>query len=70
MPTVTDLLTGLTTEVSKQLQACREIDDLRQLIQHAKLFMTIDTEEKHEEKSVAVQQPTDRVEALTEQVAA
>lgn len=63
-------LTGMPTEVSKRLRASGEIDDLGQLIQRAKLLMTIDAKEKPEEKSAAVQQPIDRVEALTEQVAA
>ena len=63
-------LTGLPTEISKRLRAVGEIDDLGQLIQRAKLLMTIDAKEKPEERSAAVQKPIDRVEALTEQVAA
>jgi len=59
-------LTGLTLEVSKQLHAAGEINDLGQLMQRA---MTIYTENPGE-KLAAVQQPIDRVEALTEQVAA
>ena len=62
-------LTEMPTEVSKRLQVSGEIDDLGQLIQWAKLLMTIDAKEKPEEKA-AVQQPIDQVEALTEQVSA
>ena len=67
---------GLPTEVSKWLQAAGEIDDLVQLIEHAKLLMTTDAKEndakeKPEGKSIAaVQQPIDQVEALTKQVVA
>ena len=63
-------LNGLTTEISKQLHAIGEIDDLGQLVQRAKLIMTIDAKKKPEERSEAVQKPIDQVEALTEQVAA
>ena len=63
-------LTGLPTEISKRLRAAGDIDDLGQLIQRAKLLMTIDANEKPEEKAAAVQKPIDRVEALMEQVAA
>ena len=63
-------LTGLPTEISKRLRAAREIDDLEQLIQGAKLLITIDANEKPEESSAAVQKPIDQVEALTEQVTA
>ena len=62
-------LTGLPLEISKRLRAAREINDLGQLMQRAKLLMTIDAENPGE-KLAAVQQPIDRVEALTEQVAA
>ena len=63
-------LSGLPTEVSKQLQAAGEINDLEKLIQRAKLLMTINAKEKPEGKSVAaVQQPISQVEALTKQVA-
>jgi len=62
-------LTGLPLEVSKRLRAAGEINDLGQLMQRAKLLMTIDAENPGE-KLAAVQQPIDRVEALTEQVAA
>ena len=58
-------LTSIPTEVSKRLQASGEIDDLEQLIQRAKLFMTIDAKEKPKENSVAIQPPIDQVEALT-----
>ena len=48
-------LTGLPTEISKQLCTVGEIDDLGQIIQHAKLLMTIHAKEKPEERSEAVQ---------------
>ena len=42
---------------------------MKQLILHSKLLITIDAKEKPEEKTVvAVQQPTDQVEALTKKV--
>ena len=46
----------LSTEVSKQLRATGEINDLGWLIKRAKLLMTIDAKEKPEEKSVAALQ--------------
>ena len=46
-------LTGMPTEVSKRLRASGEIDDLSQLIQSAKLLLTINAKEKPEEKSGA-----------------
>ena len=42
---------GLPTEVSKWLQAAGEIDDLVQLIEHAKLLMTIDAKENDAKES-------------------
>ena len=60
-------LTGLSLEISKRLRAAGEINDLGQLMQRAKLLMNIHAENPGE-KLAAVQQPIDRVEALTEQV--
>ena len=39
-------LTGIPVEVSKQLRAAGEIDDLGRLIQRTKLLMTLDCSEK------------------------
>ena len=61
-------LMKLPLEISKRLHAAGEINDLGQLMQRAKLLMTIDAENPGE-KLAAVQQPIDCVEALTEQVA-
>ena len=68
-------LTGIPVEVSKQLRAAGDIDDLDKLIQRAKLLMALDCGEKT--AAVGLKQQTDAVEALqlkmtalTEQVAA
>jgi len=53
-------LTGLPLEVSKRLRAAGDINDLEQLMERAKLLMTIDAENSCE-KLANVQQPIDRV---------
>ena len=60
-------LTGILVEVSKQLRAVGEIDDLDRLIQRAKLLMTLDCSEK---TTAVGKQQIDAVETLKEQVAA
>ena len=64
-------LTGIPDEVSKQLRAAGEIDDLERIIQWAKLLMTLEQSEKTTAigKQLTSQQ-NDAVEALKEQVAA
>ena len=60
-------LTGIPLEVSKQLQAAGEIEDLDRLIQRTKLLMTLDCREK---TAAVEKQQMDTVEALKEQVTA
>ena len=60
-------LTGVPVEVSKQLRAAGEIEDLDRLIQRAKLLMTLDCREK---TAAVEKQQMDTVEALKEQVTA
>ena len=62
-------LTGLPADISKQLRAVGEIEELDKTVQRARLLMTL----TEKEKSAAVKQQranTDHVEALKEQVAA
>jgi len=68
-------LIGIPVEVSKQLRAVGDINDLDKLIQRAKLIMTLDCGENS--TAVGLKHQTDAVEALqhkinalTEQVAA
>ena len=68
-------LTGIPVEVSKQLPAAGEIDDLDRLMQRAKLLMTLDYSEKtaaavEKQQMDAVEALKEQVIALTEQVAA
>ena len=56
-------LTGIPVEVSKQLRAAGEIEDLDRLIQRAKLLMTLDCREK---TAAIEKQQMDTVEALKE----
>ena len=63
-------LTGIPVEVSKQLRAVGEIEDLDRIIQRAKLLMTLE----YSENTAAIgkqpsKQQTDAIEALKEQVA-
>ena len=60
-------LTGIPVEVSKQLRAVGEIDDLDRLMQRTKLLMTLDCSEK---TAAVGKQQVDAVETLKEQVAA
>ena len=60
-------LTGIPVEVSKQLRATGEIEDLDRLIQQAKLLMTLDCREK---TAAVEKQQMDTVKALKEQVTA
>ena len=62
-------LTGLPADISKQLRAVGEIEELDKTVQRARLLMTL----TEKEKSVAIEQQranTNHVEALKEQVAA
>ena len=71
-------LTGIPDEVSKQLRAAGEIDDLERIIQRAKLLMTLEQTEKTavigkqltSQQNGAVEALKEQVAALTEQVAA
>ena len=71
-------LTGIPHEVSKQLRAAGEIDDLKRIIQRAKLLMTLEQTEKTaaigkqftSQQNGAVEALKEQVAALTEQVAA
>ena len=60
-------LTGIPVEMSKQLRAAGEIEDLDRLIQRAKLLMTLDCREK---TTAVEKQQIDTVEALKQQVTA
>ena len=66
-PLIHQFLTGIPVEVSKQLRAAGEIEDLDRLIQGAKLLMTLDCREK---TATVEKQQMDTVEALKEQVTA
>ena len=62
-------LTGLPAEISKQLRAAGEIQELDKLVQRARLLMTLTEREKS--AAVGQQKPnTNSVETLKEQVAA
>ena len=59
-------LTGIPVEVSKQLQAVGEIEDLDRIMQQAKLLMTLE----YSKNTAAIgKQQTDAIETLKEQVA-
>ena len=59
-------LTGIPIDVSKQLRAAGEMEDLDKLMQRAKLLMTLDCSER---TAAVGKQQVDAVEALKEQVA-
>ena len=61
-------LTGIPAEVSKQLRAVGEVDDLDKLMQRAKLLMTLDCGEKT--AAVGFKQQTDAMEALEQKITA
>ena len=62
-------LMGLPAEISKQLRAMGEIEELHKLVQHARLLMTLTQRENS--AAVGQQKPnTNLVETLKEQVAA
>ena len=71
-------LKGIPDEVSKQLRATGEIDDLERIIQRAKLLMTLEQSEKTatigkqltSQQNDAMEAHKEQVTALTEQVAA
>ena len=73
---VHQFLSGLPTEISKQLRAAGEIEELDKLVQRARLLMTLT--EKEKSAAIGQQRPNtnliktlkEQVAALTEQVAA
>lgn len=63
------LLAGIPPNVSRQLRATGEVDDVEKVLQRAKLLMTIDREQQEQVATVQQEGSLSEVESLRQQVA-